>query len=180
MPFDCYSGVSVLSFPGMTAEWKRFNMASLVTHEVLHQWMGNLVSAGWWSDIWIHEGLTPFETLVNFRAISRTLYLLFWILGFAEYFSDLALAHDSPEFQAEITFINSHSQIAFRFDQSSRAHPVKHNFTLTRRRGGKTDESEDAVDDTVYSKGASLVRMMRFVMTEPVFKDGIRAFFKKL
>ena len=102
------------------------------------------------------------------------------VTGFAEYFSDLALAHDSPEFQAEITFINSHSQVAFRFDQTSRSHPVKHNYTLTRRRGRKVDEAEDAVDDTVYSKGAALVRMMRYFMTEPVFKDGIRAFFKKL
>ena len=29
-------------------------------HEVLHQWLGNVASIEWWSDIWITEALVTY------------------------------------------------------------------------------------------------------------------------
>ena len=32
----------------------------IIAHEVIHQWIGNLVTLQWWDDLWIHEGVASF------------------------------------------------------------------------------------------------------------------------
>ncbi|MFO0659320.1 MAG: M1 family metallopeptidase [Polyangiaceae bacterium] len=46
----------VLLDPARATLSDRRRMDAVITHELAHQWFGNLVTARWWDDLWLNEG----------------------------------------------------------------------------------------------------------------------------
>ena len=50
-----YRESCLLADPELTPESSRRFIATVITHELSHQWFGNLVTMQWWNDLWLNE-----------------------------------------------------------------------------------------------------------------------------
>ncbi|XP_015918798.1 glutamyl aminopeptidase [Parasteatoda tepidariorum] len=90
---------TILYNPMETSSESKEHVATVIAHELAHQWFGNLVTMKWWSDLWLNE-------------------------GFASFMEYLGTNHVEPGWQMMDQFIVSTSQDAMALDGLESSHPV--------------------------------------------------------
>nr|XP_002738373.1 PREDICTED: aminopeptidase N-like [Saccoglossus kowalevskii] len=119
-------------------------VAQVIGHETIHQWFGNVVTMDWWSHLWLNE-------------------------GFASYFEYYGANWVEPGFQYYEQFFQEGEQYStFNKDQQGDSHPLIMDIS--------TDESEitSFFDTITYSKGSSIIMLMRGFMGEDLLFKGFR------
>ncbi|GIY17547.1 glutamyl aminopeptidase [Caerostris extrusa] len=94
-----YRMTTVLYNPRETSSESKEHVATVIAHELAHQWFGNLVTMQWWSDLWLNE-------------------------GFASFVEYLGTNHVEPGWRMMDQFIVSTSQDAMSLDGLESSHPV--------------------------------------------------------
>jgi len=95
-----YREVELLIDPTKASNQQKQRVCTVVTHELAHQWFGNLVTMAWWDDLWLNE-------------------------GFASWAENWAANEIYPAYKMWDQFTTGHLSAAMRLDALKSSHPIQ-------------------------------------------------------
>lgn len=109
-----YREAALLVDPSTTSVSAKHYIATVIAHELAHQWFGNLVTMKWWNDLWLNES---FATLMEYIAIDALEPDWNVWLDFASNESVMALRRDAIDgVQAVQVDVDHPDEISTLFD----------------------------------------------------------------
>ncbi|XP_050801598.1 aminopeptidase Q [Gopherus flavomarginatus] len=140
---------ALMYIPRDQFESKKAMICLIVSHEIGHQWFGNLVTMNWWNDLWLNE-------------------------GFASYFEYIGASYIEPRLPLNKYFYYHILQPVLREDKeiaarslSTREEKINETFSLV-----------GLFDIFTYSKGASIIWMLSSFLTERLFIKALSSYLK--
>lgn len=95
-----YREVDLLCDPHKASNQQKQRVCTVVTHELAHQWFGNLVTMAWWDDLWLNE-------------------------GFASWAENWCANEIYPNYKMWDQFTTGHLSAAMRLDAMKSSHPIQ-------------------------------------------------------
>lgn len=109
-----YREMALLADPATTSIGSYRYVATVIAHELAHQWFGNLVTMEWWNDLWLNESFATLMEYISVDALEPDWKI--W-LDFDTNESVVALQRDSYDgVQAVQVDVNSPDEISTLFD----------------------------------------------------------------
>ena len=139
-----YREADLLYQKGVSSLKNRNRIAEIISHELAHQWFGNLVTMNWWNDLWLNE-------------------------GFATYMSYTGQQLVDPESGPQDRFVLENNQFAFELDSTEASHPVRPEDEDV----VNPVDIGLMFDAISYQKGAALIRMLTCIIGEDTFVRGV-------
>lgn len=94
-----YREIAILVDPENSSAGTKQIVASIISHEMAHQWFGNLVTMAWWDALWLNE-------------------------SFASWMGDKAVDHLFPDWKTWTSFVSSDTTRALDLDGLKNSHPI--------------------------------------------------------
>ncbi len=109
-----YREVALLADPRTVSVSSKHYIATVVAHELSHQWFGNLVTMKWWNNLWLNES---FANLMEYIAVDALHPEWNVWLDYSSSESIMALRRDALDgVQAVQTEVNHPDEISTLFD----------------------------------------------------------------
>ncbi|MDQ5932460.1 MAG: aminopeptidase [Patescibacteria group bacterium] len=109
-----YREVALLADPKTTSVSSKRYIATVVAHELSHQWFGNLVTMKWWNNLWLNES---FANLMEYIAVDALHPEWNIWLDYSSHESIMALRRDALDgVQAVQTEVQHPDEISTLFD----------------------------------------------------------------
>uniref|UniRef100_A0A4W5R3V4 Aminopeptidase n=1 Tax=Hucho hucho TaxID=62062 RepID=A0A4W5R3V4_9TELE len=142
-----YRETALLYEEGVSSTSNKEWIATVIAHELAHQWFGNLVTMTWWNDLWLNE-------------------------GFATYISYMGVDHIEPKWNIKDLIVLNDIQTVFQVDSLASSHPLSSRADDVQTPSDITE----LFDSITYSKGAAVLRMLADYLKDKVFMDGLKEY----